>query len=125
MVYQMSTHTSQCPPAEVTSEATNYMVYMHQMVSGSNCDWHFILNIDQTPVYFVMSTKHMLELFDKKTIHICMTADDTKRVMVAMTITADGTLLPAMVVVKGLAKRQVPNNQPLPLPSSWTAVAVT
>ena len=54
-----------------------------------------------------------------------MTADDTKRVMVAMTITADGTLLPAMVVVKGLAKRQVPNNQPLPLPSSWTAVAVT
>ena len=57
MRYRMGTHTSQRPPAEVASEALNYMVYMHRIVTGSNRDRHFILNMDQTPVYFAMSAK--------------------------------------------------------------------
>ncbi len=62
----MGTHTSQHPPAKVAGEAADYMVYMHRMVDGSNHNWCFILNMDQMPVYFAMSTKHMLELFGKK-----------------------------------------------------------
>jgi hypothetical protein len=54
-----------------------------------------------------MSAKRTLELIGKKTIHIRTTADDTKRATVAVTITADGTLLPAMVVFKGKANGKI------------------
>ena len=95
------------PPAEVAGEAANYMVYMRQMVISSNRDRRYILNMDQTPVYFAMSAKQTLELIGKKTIHICTTADNTKRTTIAATITADGTLLPAMVVFKGMARERI------------------
>jgi hypothetical protein len=107
MVYRMGTHTSQRPPAEVANEAADYMVYMRQMVVGINRDRRYILNMDQTLVYFVMSAKQTLEVIGQKTIHIRTTADDTKRATVAITIAADGSLLPAMVVYKGKANGKI------------------
>ena len=101
MRYRMGTHTSQRPPVEVASEALDYMVYMRRIVTSNNRDRRFILNMDQTPVYFAMSAKRTLDLVGKKTIHIRTTADDTKRATVAVTIAADGTLLPSMVIFKG------------------------
>jgi hypothetical protein len=80
---------------------------MHQMVVGSNRDWRFILNMDQMSVYFAMSSKQMLELIGKKMVRICPTADDTKQATIAVTIAADGTLLPAMVIFKGMANGKI------------------
>jgi hypothetical protein len=111
MSYRMGTHTSQRPPVEVANEATDYMVYMRQIVVGSNRDRRYILNMDQTPVYFAMSAKRTLEVTGKKTIHIRTTADDTKRATVAVTIAADGTLLPSMVVFKGAANGRIAQNE--------------
>ena len=89
--YQMGTHTSQRPPAEVEGEASDFMQFMRVIVSGGNRDRHFIINMDQMPVYFSMSSKKTLELIGKKTIHIRTSTNDTKRVTVAVTIAADGT----------------------------------
>ena len=94
MCYRMGTHTLQRPPAKVASEALDYMVYMRRIVTGSNRDRRFILNMDQTPVYFAMSAKQTFELIAKKTIHIRTTADDKKCAIVAVTIAVDGTILP-------------------------------
>jgi hypothetical protein len=99
--YRMGTHTSQRPPAEVESEAADYMQLMRRIVSSHNRDLHFIINMDQTPVYFSMNSKRTYEVVGKKTIHIRTSTNDTKRVTVAVTITADGTLLPSMLILKG------------------------
>jgi hypothetical protein len=61
----------------------------------------FILNMDQTPVYFLMSSKKKLEVVGKKTIHIHMSTNDTKRTTVAVTIVGDNTLLPLTIIFKG------------------------
>ncbi len=50
--YRMGTHTLQRPPAEVESGAFDCMRFMRVIVSGGNRDRHFIINMDQTPVYF-------------------------------------------------------------------------
>jgi hypothetical protein len=118
MRYQMGTHTSQRPPAEVTGEALDYMVYMRRVVVGSNRDRRFILNMDQTPVYFAMSAKRTLELIGKKTIHIRTTTDDMKRATVAVAIAADGTLLPSMIMFKGLPKGRIARTEFASYPSS-------
>jgi hypothetical protein len=65
--YRMGTHTLQRPPAEVEGEAFYFMRFVRVIVSGGNHDRRFIMNMDQTPVYFSMSSKRTLELIEKKT----------------------------------------------------------
>jgi hypothetical protein len=97
----MGMHTSQRPLAEVESEASDFMQFTCLIVNGSNRNRCFIINMDETPVYFAMNAKRMLDKTGKKTIHIRTSTNDTKRVTVAVTITADGTVLSSTLVFKG------------------------
>ncbi len=90
------------------------MKFVRIIVSGGNRDRLFIINMDQTPVFFSMSSKRTLEVIGKKTIHIRTSTNDTKRVAVAGTVTADGTLLPSTLIFKGkldgrIAKKEFPS----------------
>ena len=101
LVYRMGTHVAQRGPEEVLGEASDYMNSMCPLMEGDNRDRRFILNMDQTPVYFSMNPKKTLEVLGLKTVHIWSSTNDTKRATVAVTIAGDGTLLPAVVVFKG------------------------
>jgi hypothetical protein len=72
----MGTHLCQRKPEEVEAEASNYMRLICTLLFGPHHDRHFILNMNQTPVYLSMSTKRMLKLVEKKTIHICTLTND-------------------------------------------------
>jgi hypothetical protein len=50
---------------------------MRGIVSGDNRDRRFIINMDQTPVFFSMSSKRTFEVIEKKTIHIRTSTNDT------------------------------------------------
>ena len=74
--------------------------------------------MDQTPVYFSMNAKPTLELI-KNNIYICTLTDDTMWVTVVVTICADGTLLPLVLVYKGqpngcIVKKEFPSSIYLP-----------
>ena len=62
LVYCMGTHVSQRKPDEVAAESSDYMDLMRQIVEGPHRDRCFIINMDQTPVYFTMNAKRMLEV---------------------------------------------------------------
>jgi hypothetical protein len=59
LVYRMGTHLCQRKPEEVEAEASNYMRLIRTLLFGPHCNQRFILNMDQTPVYFLISTKRM------------------------------------------------------------------
>lgn len=101
LVYRMGTHESQRHPEEVQEEASDYMMVMREKVVGPHRDPDFIINMDQTPVYFSMTPSTTLEIVGRKTIHVRKSTSDTKRATVAVTITASGRILPAVVVFKG------------------------
>jgi hypothetical protein len=107
-VYRMGTHESQHKPEEVQEEATDYMRLIRPFLIGNHRDPRFILNMDQSPVYFSMNAKRTLELIGKKTIHIRTSTYDTKRATVAVTIMGDGTVLPSVVVFNSLTPKSVP-----------------
>jgi hypothetical protein len=65
LVYQMGMHICQHKPEEVEAEASNFMCHICPLLFDPHRDRHFILNMDQTPVYFLMSTKKTLELVGK------------------------------------------------------------
>jgi hypothetical protein len=53
----MGTHLSQRKPEEVEEEAKDYMRLIHPFLIGSHRDLRFVINMDQTLVYFGMNTK--------------------------------------------------------------------
>jgi hypothetical protein len=65
LAYLMGTHTLQRLPAEVECKALDFMLFMHRIVCGANRNRHFVVNMDQMPVYFSMNAKCMLELIEK------------------------------------------------------------
>ena len=65
-LYRMGTHTLQRPPAEVESEAFDFMRFMRRIGSSGNHDLRFVINMDQTPVYFLMNVKRTFEVVGKK-----------------------------------------------------------
>jgi hypothetical protein len=106
-VYRMGAHLSQCKPDEVEAEAKDYMRLICPFIIGPHRDRHFIMNMDQMPVYFAMSMKRTLELVGKQTIHVRMSTNNNKQATVAVTITADGLVLPLMVIFKGKANGRI------------------
>ena len=64
LVYRMGMHVSQRKPDKVAAESSNYMDLMRQIVEGPHHDQHFIINMDQTPVFFTMNAKRMLEVIE-------------------------------------------------------------
>ena len=107
LVYRMGTHETQRRPEEVATEASEYMNLIRALLVGPHRDKRFVINMDQTPTYFSMSKKRTLEVLGVKTVHIRTSTNDTKRATVAVTITADGTLLPSMIVFKGEPKGRI------------------
>ena len=133
LVYRMGTHVSQRDPDEVRGEASDYMNSVRPLVVGPLRDRRFILNMDQTPVYFSMNPKKTLDVIGVKTVHIRSSTNDTKRATVAVTIAADGTVLPAMVIFKGkpggrIVEKEFPtyplNNQYACQEAAWMDEAV-
>jgi hypothetical protein len=129
----MGTHVAQRDPDEVRGEAGDYMNSVRPLLEGDHRDRRFILNMDQTPVYFSMNPKKTLEVIGKKTVHIRSSTNDTKRATVAVTIAADGTVLPAVVVFKGkpggrIVEKEFPtyplNNQYACQEAAWMDEAV-
>ena len=80
---------------------------MRRIVSGGNCGLCFVINMDQTPVYFLMNAKQTFEVVGKKIVHICTLTNDTKRVTMAVMITTDGTLLLLMLIFKGKSNGRI------------------
>ena len=60
LVYQMGTHVAQRDPDEVHGEASDYMNSVRPLLEGDHRDRRFILNMNQTPVYFSMNPKKRL-----------------------------------------------------------------
>jgi hypothetical protein len=58
------------PAAKVEDKGLDYMQFMRCIILGSNHNQRFVYNMDQTPVYFSMNAKRMLELIGKGDPHL-------------------------------------------------------
>jgi hypothetical protein len=79
-------------------------------------DQRFIINMDQTPVFFSMTPKTTLQVRGSKTVSVQASSDSTKRITVAVTVTASGLMLPPYVIFNakpnGRVERELANFPP-------------
>lgn len=120
-VYRASTHTAQRPPEEVRGEARQFVAETIPRLATSyygRRDKDFIINMDQTPVFFTMATKYTLELVGTRSVPSLGTPHlgSTSRATAFLSITANGKFLKSLVVFKGTeggkVSREFPDYNP-------------
>ena len=62
---------------------------------------NFVINMDQTAVFFTSHSKQTLDMKGVKTVTICTSTQDIRRATLAVRVCADGTKLPPILIFKG------------------------
>jgi len=73
-----------------------------------------IVNIDETPMWFDMTTGKIVHSKGAKTVSVRSIGAEKRRLTVVLAATADGHMIPPMVIFKG--KRKLKN---IDVPTSW------
>ena len=101
LVYRIGTHVSQKSPLLAVSDAIDFVEIVRPFLYGPSRHPKYILNMDQTPVYYSMHEKKTLEKKGAKTVNLRTSKNDSERITVGVTISADGDILPPTVIFKG------------------------
>ena len=101
-VRRVGTRESQRNPKEIIDDAMDFIVNVARpKVMEPNRHEDYIMNMDQTPVYFSMESKRTLNVLGAKSVNIRTGTMDTKRCTYAVTITASGLQLTPYIIFKG------------------------
>jgi len=101
LVHRMATHKAQRHLSEVEGEALEFLDYIRPILKEPNRDLNYIMNMDQTPVFHAMDFRTTINRVGARTVNLRTSASDSKRVTVAVTVTASGRRVKHMVVFKG------------------------
>ncbi len=101
LTHRVTTHQAQRDPREVEVEARDFLEYIRPRLADGSRHFDFIINMDQTAVNHAVEIKKTIDRVGERTINLRSSANDSKRVTVAVTITASGRRVKPMVVFKG------------------------
>jgi hypothetical protein len=107
LVHWLGTCESQCTIEEFDLEARTWLEDVREKLEQTQYSQDYILNMDQTAVYFSMHAKRTLSPQGQRTIFIRKAKDDSKRSTAAFTITASGLQLQPCIVFKGVCSKPI------------------
>jgi hypothetical protein len=99
LTQRSATHTAQKHYTETEAAAKDFIAMAKVKLQGRNLD--DVLNMDQTPIPYSYHSNKTLDTKGKKTIHARASTTDTKRVILAVTVTASGKVLAPFLIFKG------------------------
>ena len=96
------THQAQAPPQTVSSAAEDFIVNIARpTINLLYRDRRYIINMDQTPVFFSMHPLRSVDKIGTRTVNIRITKNGSQRATVAVCFTASGHQLKSLVIFKG------------------------
>jgi hypothetical protein len=101
LVYHIGTHVSQKAPELAAADVSNFVKVIRPFLHGPSHHPSFILNMDQTPVYYSMHEKHTLAKKGDWTVNVHTSQKEMEHITVAVMISAAGDLLAPTIVFKG------------------------
>ena len=100
-VIRIKTHVSQRPPSETQQEALDFVKFMRPRIIGRHRHPDYIINMDQTPIFFSMTPGTTLDQVGVRSVNVRTSTSSTVRVTLTVTITGSGKSLTPMMVYKG------------------------
>ena len=85
----------------MVTEALDFIRVVRPMLVQPTRLQDYILNMDQTPVFFTMVPRTTLNCVGEQSLHVRSLTNSTMQVTVAVTVTASGKMLPSKLVFKG------------------------
>ena len=77
LVHRVHTHQSQKRMEEVYDTAKDWLVNIRPMLLGPTRDKRFIINMDQTPIFFSMTPRKTLERVGTQTVNVLTSTSST------------------------------------------------
>lgn len=105
------TSIAQKLPAALEEKMATFLRSVQEARKQSKYPDNMIVNMDETPMYFDMTTNKTVNLKGAKTVSVRSTGADKRRLTVVLAATGDGKMLPPMIIFKGkraLKKISVP-----------------
>jgi transposase-like protein len=100
-VCRRKTHVAQDNPQVGIDKAKEWLLEIRPLLSVPTVNKTYVINMDQTPVPFSLSSNSTLNLMGGRTITVRATGNEKTRCTVSLTVCADGTKLKPMVIFKG------------------------
>ena len=100
-IVRIKTNVAQWPQKETVEEAKTFVNSMIPRFVGPHRHQDYILNMDQSPIFFDAIPSTTLELRGTNSINFRTSSSSTIRVTLAVAITASGKSLMPMLVFKG------------------------
>ncbi len=110
------THTSQADPQETIDQALQWIEYIRPIVSAPGVARKWVINMDQTPIWFSMAPKTTLDLKGTTTVSSRRCSEGGARFTCSLAISANGDKLKPFFIFKGtkdgeIATRELPQNR--------------
>jgi hypothetical protein len=110
------THTSQVDPQETIDQSLQWIEYIRPIVNAPGVARKWVINMDQTPIWFSMSPKTTLDLKGSSTITSRRSSEGAARFTCSLAISANGDKLKPLLIFKGtkdgeIATRELPRNR--------------
>ena len=101
IVIRTATHTAQVLPQDVMDQALAWIQQMRPILNAPEVDRRFVINMDQTPVFFSQHPNRSLHLQGERTINIRASGNAKSRITASLAITASGHKLRPMAIFQG------------------------
>lgn len=113
MVLRAKTSVAQRLPADLEEKIGSFHSFVKEQRLRDEFEDRFIINMDETPVYFDLVPGKTIDFRGNKSVRIRTSGSEKRHLTVLLAVSADGNMLPPMVVFKG--KRELK----FPVPSNW------
>ena len=107
LVIRAKTSIAQKLPAALEQKMTAFLRSVREARLQCHYPKELIGNMDETPMYFDMASNTSVDRRGEKTISIRTTGAEKRHLTVVLSATADGQMLPPMIIFKG--KRMLKN----------------
>ena len=77
----------------MVDEAKHFVSHVTPLLASPNCDQWYIINMDQTPVFFSMVPNKTLNVAGEQSINVRTSMGSTMRLTCAVTVSAAGDIL--------------------------------
>lgn len=107
LTIRAKTSIAQKLPAALEEKMANFIQSVQNTRKQTKYPSNMIVNMDETPMYFDMASSKTVSRRGARTVSIRATGAEKRRLTVVLAASADGQMLPAMVIFKG--KRALKN----------------
>lgn len=107
LVLRARTSMAQKLPGDLEYKVVAFRDEMRSIRTRTDIDYRLLWNMDETPVYFDIVPGKTIEVRGKKTVKVRTTGLEKRHLTVVLSCTANGDLLPPMIIFKGKTDRSI------------------